>query len=811
MRAAFSVTIWAWDGLDPNGWISEPIYRNGVSTGQNTPYTFPSVNSGETFSIPDTDVDNNNFDSWDSGILGPLITVITGGTYTAQYGCYHVTIQAYDPVGGWSQLSGLQIQEDTTMTSYTTPYMFTGLTGTHSFTLPRDDSFNYPLDHWSNGQTSITVDVSSGGTYSAYYMNPLTISISPSSYVMDVGQSKLFQASCSGGTEHYKSYQWYVDGAAVSGATSSTYSYGPVSQSGAHSMTAAVTDDVQTSSQSSPASISVNPALNTPLVSASLTTINQGQSSTLSLSSLSGGTTPYTYQWYSEAPGGSMYSTISGATSSTYVFLTSSSTPTGTWSFAVNVTDHASSPVSVYLESPDVTVNPASTPTPTPTSPPSWSIQTVVSSDVGACYLALDSSGNPHIAYYNNTDGHLKYASWSGSSWGTPQTVDPEAVVSGLSLALDSSGNPHIAYLDVNGTHSNLKYVSWSGSSWGTPQIVDDGSGAGWYCSLALDSSGNPHIAYYDPLNGLIYASWSGSAWSKTVVDSNGIVFAYCSLALDSSGNPHISYYYCLDSSTTYLKYASWTAASGWSTQTADSTLGAGWYCSLALDSSGNPHISYYDSTNKVLKYVSWSGSSWANPQKVDSTGDISQYMSGGGLGSYCSLALDSSGNPHISYYDATNGHLKYVSWSGSSWGTPQTVDSTAAFRYCSLALDSKGNPYISYYDPTNHILKLASVSTPPSPSPTPSPTPTPTPTPTPAPAAVTPSPTVTQPPGSTPTPAPTLTPSVTATPTPSSTTSPSPAETVNGTTSLMIYAIVVVALASIIATTIILLKRKSK
>ena len=74
-------------------------------------------------------------------------------------------------------------------------------------------------------------------------------------------------------------------------------------------------------------------------------------------------------------------------------------------------------------------------------------------------------------------------------------------------------------------------------------------------------------------------------------------------------------------------------------------------YTSLALDSSDNPHISYYDNTNYDLKYA-WYDGTW-HTETVDSTG---------GVGRYTSLALDSSDNPHISYYDSTNDDLKYAS-----------------------------------------------------------------------------------------------------------------------------------------------------
>jgi hypothetical protein len=103
-----------------------------------------------------------------------------------------------------------------------------------------------------------------------------------------------------------------------------------------------------------------------------------------------------------------------------------------------------------------------------------------------------------------------------------------------------------------------------------------------------------------------------------------------------------------------------------------------GVYNSLKLDSLGNPHISYYDATNKRLKYASRSGTTWTF--EIPDTGNVREYTS---------LALDSLGNPHISYYDNNNCNLKYASKSGGVWHT-NTVNSTwTCENYNSLSLDS--------------------------------------------------------------------------------------------------------------------------
>ncbi len=85
---------------------------------------------------------------------------------------------------------------------------------------------------------------------------------------------------------------------------------------------------------------------------------------------------------------------------------------------------------------------------------------------------------------------------------------------------------------------------------------------------------------------------------------------------------------------------------------TVDSAGVVGLYTSQAIV-NGNPAISYYDQTNGDLKFVrsSNNGQTFSAPIILDSIGDVGQYTS---------LAAV-NGIFGLSYYDVTNGNLKFT------------------------------------------------------------------------------------------------------------------------------------------------------
>ncbi|MGB9763646.1 MAG: fibronectin type III domain-containing protein [Minisyncoccia bacterium] len=108
-----------------------------------------------------------------------------------------------------------------------------------------------------------------GYTYPSYSnmvetktISPLTISITSSSTTTDVNQPVTLSANINGGIQPY-TYQWYVNGNPVDGATSSSFSFTPTN-SGTYNIYASVTDSTGSTQNSNTITINVNPPIYSP-------------------------------------------------------------------------------------------------------------------------------------------------------------------------------------------------------------------------------------------------------------------------------------------------------------------------------------------------------------------------------------------------------------------------------------------------------------------------------------------------------------------------------------------------------------------
>jgi hypothetical protein len=352
-----------------------------------------------------------------------------------------------------------------------------------------------------------------------------------------------------------------------------------------------------------------------------------------------------------------------------------------------------------------------------------WVTETVDSAEVGlkGTSLALDSQGNVHISY--QAGGELQVAVRDGS-WLVTTLTGLEGSYSALALW---ESHPHIMFFKYYGHTSRMEYVYQDGAGdWFTGVVVTGGNNysARESVSVVMDDEGSLHVAFalfkcwmWGPTDDcwtwhpgdLMYSYQEGSGWKAPVAVA--YTAGDSSLALDGDENVFVSVYNYVGwnddhAEMLYHGYLGRGLATP-AIQVVDTPGVVGDFNAIAVDDSVSPpvlHISYYDATNGDLKYAKRTGAASWQIDVVDSAGDVGQYTS---------LALDAGGNPHISYYDVSNQDLKYAYRDASGWHT-QTVDSAGDVGlFTSLALDADGGAHISYIDATHADLRVAWLSGP--------------------------------------------------------------------------------------------------
>jgi uncharacterized delta-60 repeat protein len=295
--------------------------------------------------------------------------------------------------------------------------------------------------------------------------------------------------------------------------------------------------------------------------------------------------------------------------------------------------------------------------------------------NVGKYSSLLFVNGVPAISFYDVLNGELEYAranDVNGGSWSASQVLDASVndVGVGISMIIANIGGDLLTK-DNRGTNSATDdevTLSGTAANIGTPVIAyGDATNNVIKYVVAINATGTGLAA---PLT-----NWS----SPVVIPGTGAVGAHFTLSLVDKF-PAIAYQ---ESTTQDLKFI------------------------RALNVAGITNNLRDPDTLEILKIpdsaLTFSAAtSWGAPITLDSAGDVGQYPSLALVNGQPTTPKD---RPAISYYDATNGDLKYVvapeSTGTLAWGAPTVlVAPDDVGRFTSLAMVN-GLPAIGYYNAT--------------------------------------------------------------------------------------------------------------
>ncbi len=276
--------------------------------------------------------------------------------------------------------------------------------------------------------------------------------------------------------------------------------------------------------------------------------------------------------------------------------------------------------------------------------------------------MTMDANGYIHMVFFAEYSLYYMRSTDGGTTWGSPSQLPLSSTVSlQTAITVDSGNGINILCIkdDVEG-HYPVYFI----------RSTDDGESF----SAAAD----------------VFADWESYylSYSPTLgVDDNGGIFAAWTI-YDRNNQSSIVTNYSHDNGAT------WGAA--------DTYLGLGRTCDLAMDPSGNPGLLTATGTTDASA-IMWHGSSdsgvvWNTPAEVAAANTAN---------SVPSMKIDGAGNININYLDGSTCRFQRSTDGGATWSTAVDIADTGSIFRVNMALDSVGNIYMIYKYPDTGALYM--------------------------------------------------------------------------------------------------------
>jgi len=303
----------------------------------------------------------------------------------------------------------------------------------------------------------------------------------------------------------------------------------------------------------------------------------------------------------------------------------------------------------------------------------SWNSESVDADQIYRAGIAVDLSGDVHLAYYERDEG-LRYTTNASGSWVIDNVLNED--FDAESLVIDS--NYDVFTTAYNSTDNELQIISNDSGDW-EKTCVAPGSNEGEYLALTADPLGTVHVAYAaSDLDYLGYATNETGGWVLSDIDPLTSIRGNTNIAMDSTGALHVVYY---DGIELDLLYAT-NASGSWAQETLDATDNVGAISSMLLDENDHVHIAYINSTDKNLKYATNASGAWVTTT-IDNGGDVMAYVS---------LTQGPDDTLYVAYTSDT-WEIRLADTSSGSWASAGVLDpGYSPGGYMLYKADSSGN-----------------------------------------------------------------------------------------------------------------------
>jgi len=249
--------------------------------------------------------------------------------------------------------------------------------------------------------------------------------------------------------------------------------------------------------------------------------------------------------------------------------------------------------------------------------------------DCGSPAVAVDSNNNPHVVWSGdtttaNSDIYYKRSTDGGVTWSAPKRL---TWTSGFSwapkIAVDSNNNPHVVWYDTtNGYEIYYKKSTNGGNNWSATTRITWNPAISYLPDIAVDSGNNPAIVWWDGLSGnyevyLKRSSDGGTNWEPlrrltwgTDSSTNPVI------AISSNNHIHVAWEGIANYKLEIFYKKSTNGGVAWSArQRITWNSGDSEYPNIDVDSNNNPHVVWEDDSYPYFmilhKQSNDGGSTW--------------------------------------------------------------------------------------------------------------------------------------------------------------------------------------------------------